>query len=254
MDMAKRWRAALLGLLGLTLALAMERGVAAEVRVAVAANFTATMQQLVERFERQSGHQVLVSYGSSGKLYAQLLNAAPFDLFLSADSARPQRLEQEGLALPGSRFTYALGRLTLWSSDKALVVEGGKVLASDRYRRLAVANPKTAPYGVAALETIDALGLRAAVTDRLVYGENIAQTYQFVASGNAQLGLVALAQVQATQQGSWWLVPAALHAPLRQQAVLLKRGKDNAAATALHAYLQSDEARGIIKAGGYDVE
>lgn len=227
---------------------------AAETRVAVAANFTATMQQLVTAFERHSGHRVLVSYGSSGKLYAQIVNGAPFELYLSADDERPQRLEQDGMALAGSRFTYAVGRLALWSAEPGLVDGQGQVLSSGGFQRLAVANAKTAPYGVAALEVLNALGLRAVLISRLVYGESIAQTYQFVATGNAELGLVALAQVEANRRGSWWVVPAHLHAPLRQQAVLLERGKDNAAATALHAYLQSAEARGIIKAGGYDVE
>lgn len=224
------------------------------VNVAVAANFHAPMQQLAAHFQQQSGHQLLLSSGSSGKFYAQIRNGAPFDVLLSADDEIPQRLENEQLAVPGSRFTYAIGQLVLWSAKPGLVDAQGAVLKGNAFRHLAIANPKLAPYGRAAQETLRALGLADSLAGKLVSGENIAQTYQFVASGAAELGFVALSQVQADRQaaaGSLWRVPAKLHQPIRQDAVLLLPGRDKPAAQALLAYLRSAPVQAQIRSFGY---
>jgi molybdate transport system substrate-binding protein len=227
---------------------------AAEVVVAVAANFTAPMQKIAAAFEKDTGHKALLSFGSSGKFYAQIENGAPFQMFLSADDEKPARLEQEGLAVPGSRFTYAVGTLVLWSARPGLVDNKGAVLRNGQFNKLAVANPKLAPYGAAAVETLSALGLKAALQPRFVEGENIAQTFQFVQTGNAELGFVALSQVMQDGRiasGSAWIVPDSLHSPIRQDAVLLSNGRGNAAATALATYLKGDKARAIMRAYGY---
>jgi molybdate transport system substrate-binding protein len=227
-----------------------------QVQVAVAANFAVPMQQIAAGFEKDTGHQALLSTGATGKFYAQIKHGAPFQVLLAADDETPARLEAEGLGVRGSRFTYAVGRLVLWSTKEGLVEEGGKVLATDRFNKLAIANPKLAPYGAAAVEVLNRIGLLAAVEPRLVQGENIAQTHQFVASGNADLGFVALAQVWKYGKltgGSGWIVPADLHAPIRQDAVLLTPGADSAAARALLKHLQGDAARAVIRAFGYDL-
>ncbi len=196
---------------------------AGEVHVAVAANFRAALSEIVKTFERTTGHTALVSSGSSGKFYAQIKHGAPFDVFLSADVTRPQLIEEEQLAVPGSRFTYAVGRLTLWSTDSNMLkTDGPTVLSKVHFDHLAIANPKTAPYGTAAQQTLQALGVWNHVKDRLVQGENIGQTFHFVFSHNAQLGLVARSQVVdpiINGTGSRWDVPEDLHEPLRQQAV-----------------------------------
>ncbi|RCX32046.1 molybdate ABC transporter substrate-binding protein [Thioalbus denitrificans] len=244
-------------LLASTALLPHSAAMAAEVNAAVAANFTAAMKEIVTAFEAATGHKVLASYGSTGKLYAQIVNGAPFGLFLAADAARPKRLEEEGKAVPGSRFTYAVGRLVLWSPAPDRVDGEGTVLKSGEFSRLAIANPKTAPYGTAAMEVLEGLGLEAAVSDRLIRGDSITQTYQFVASGNAELGFVALSQVALLPEekvGSRWLVPQSLYAPLQQQAVLLKEGAGNPAAVALAEYLKSPAARAVIEAYGYGTE
>ena len=246
----------MLGLTLLGLAL-VPQAVAAEVKVAVAANFTAAMQQLAPVFEQRSGQRLSISYGSTGKLYAQVVNGAPFEVFLSADDRRGSDLIRQGYAVAGSEFIYASGRLALWSRQPGLVDAEGAILQSDSFRKLAIANPKTAPYGAAAVETLQALNLYEKLRPRLVQGENIAQTQQFVHSGNAELGLIALAQVKSlvpAQQGSYWLVPASLHRPVRQQAVLLKRGKQSQTARAFLVFLQSTEARAIIRNLGYDTD
>lgn len=227
---------------------------AGEVQVAVAANFTAPMQDIAALFAKETGHRALLSFGSTGKFYAQIRHGAPFDVFLSADDKTAGRLVSDGKAVATSLVPYALGSLVLWSPDAALVDAHGKVLATGRFAHLALANPKLAPYGAAAMQTLDQLGLAQKLQPRLVMGENIGQTYQFVHSGNAELGFVALAQVMKDgkiSQGSAWRVPAALHAPLRQDAVLLVQGKDNAAAAALLAYLKSDAARAVMRSYGY---
>ena len=227
---------------------------AADVPVAVAANFSAPMQKIAAAFEQDTGHKAIVSFGATGKLYAQISNGAPFQVFLAADEATPARLEREGKAVDGSRFTYAVGQLALWSADASTVDAQGAVLKTGNFKHLAVANPKLAPYGAAAMQVLDQLGLTARLQPRLVTGENIAQTYQFVASGNAQLGFVALSQVMEggkITQGSAWQVPPQLHAPIRQDAVLLATGKDNPGATALLQYLRGDKARAVVQSYGY---
>lgn len=228
---------------------------AAEVSVAVAANFAAPLKRIAAAFEQHSGHRVLSAVGSTGSLYAQVVHGAPFQVFLSADQKTIARLESEGHAVAGSRYTYATGRLALWSAQPGLVDDRAEVLRSARFQRLAIANPKLAPYGAAALEALDQLGLRGALQPRIVQGENIAQVHQFIASGNAQLGFVALSQVVQEGRptgGSVWVVPTGLHAPLKQDAALLKRGADSGAARAFLEFLRSDAARAIIRAHGYE--
>lgn len=227
---------------------------AGEVHVAVAANFAAPMRVLAAEFERATGHKVVLAFGSTGKFYAQIQHGAPFELFLAADETTPAKLETEGATQPGSRFIYALGRLVLWSPDTRLVDAQGAVLRQGRYRHLAIAAPRLAPYGAAAIETLAGLGLLEQVRSRFVQGENIAQTYQFVASGNAELGFVALSQVYRDGDllgGSAWVVPSHLHQPIRQAAVLLNRGRHNPAAIALLEFLQTAKARAVIEACGY---
>ena len=228
---------------------------AAEVSVAVAANFTAPMQKIAAAFEQDSGHKARLAFGSTGRFYAQIQQGAPFQLLLAADDETPAKLEREGLGVAGSRFTYAIGRLVLWSPQPGLVDEQGLVLRQGRFDKLALADPKLAPYGAAAIESLTRLGLLQQLQAKIVLGENIAQAYQFVASGNAQLGLLALSQVYADGQlrtGSAWILPARLHRPIRQDALLLTPGKGNPAATALLRYLQGDKARAIIRAHGYE--
>ena len=228
---------------------------AAEVSVAVAANFTAPMQKIAALFEQSSGHKAMLSFGSTGKLYAQIRNGAPFQILLSADAKTPAKLEAEGQSVVGSRFTYAVGKLALWSNQNGLVDTQGAVLRSGQFKRLALADPKLAPYGAAAVETLAKMGLLADVTPKIVYGENIAQTYQFVYTGNAELGFVALSQIFSDGKlgsGSAWIVPADMHTPIRQDAVLLKTGENQPAARALMAFLRSDAALAVIRSFGYD--
>jgi len=241
----------------LTLALAVlgsGHARAGEVRVAVAANFTSAMKDIAADFERRSGHHVVLSFGSTGSLYAQIHHGAPYDLFLAADERRPKLLEQEGTAVAGTRFTYAIGRLVLWSAKPGVVDARGDVLKHGSFARLAIANPKTAPYGAAAQQVLEHLKLWHALQPRIVRGENIAQTHQFVATGNAELGFVALSQVVKTGGGSQWQVPQTLYPPIRQQAVLLVRGKDKPAAHALLDYLRSAAGRNVIERFGYGTE
>ena len=227
---------------------------AGEVTVAVAANFTAPMQKIALAFEQDTGHKAQLAFGATGKFYAQIKNGAPFAVLLAADDETPARLEKEGLAVAGARFTYATGRLALWSKSPNLVDEKGEVLRSNSFNKIAIADPKLAPYGMAAMEVIYKLGVQANVVPKLVQGESIGQTYQFVSTENAQLGFVALSQISIDgriTQGSAWVVPQHLHTPLKQDVVLLNAGKDNAAAQALLKYLQSDTAKTIIKSYGY---
>lgn len=228
-----------------------------EVQVAVAANFTAPMQKIAADFARDTGHRAVLAFGATGKFYAQIRNGAPFEVLLAADEQTPARLQEEGLGVPGRRFTYAVGRLALWSPRAGYIDPEGQVLADGDFRHLALANPKTAPYGAAALQTLEYLGLCARLQPRFVQGENIAQAHQFVASGNAELGFVALSQVfeqGRVTHGSAWIVPAGQHRPIRQDALLLRRGEHNPAAQALLDYLQGDSARALIRAYGYQVE
>ena len=229
---------------------------AEEVQVAVAANFSAPMQVIAAAFKKDTGHKARLAFGSTGKFYAQIKNGAPFQVLLSADAETPARLEREGMTVAATRFTYAIGKLALWSAKKGMVDGSGTVLSKGGYAHLAIANPKLAPYGAAAIEVLKHLSLLEAVQPRLVQGENIAQTYQFVASGNAELGFVALSQITKDGKlikGSAWIVPTNLHAPIRQDAVMLVNGKGNAAASALMAYLKSDKAKAVIRAYGYDI-
>ncbi|WP_310625440.1 molybdate ABC transporter substrate-binding protein [Limnohabitans sp.] len=232
---------------------------AGEVMVAVAANFTAPMQKIAQAFEQDTGHKAHLAFGATGKFYAQIKNGAPFAVLLAADDETPARLEKEGLAIAGTRFTYATGRLALWSKSPSLVDDKGEVLRSPNLDKLgihkmAIADPKIAPYGVAAMEVLNKMGVQANVAPKLVQGESIGQTYQFVSTENAQLGFVAMSQISfegCVTQGSAWVVPQSLYTPLKQEAVLLNHGKDNAAAHALLKYLQGDKARTLIRQYGY---
>jgi molybdate transport system substrate-binding protein len=223
---------------------------AAEVKVAVAANFTAPMKVIAQQFATDTGHRAIVSYGSTGKLYAQILNGAPFDIFLAADQDRPALIEHKGLGQ--SRFTYATGQLVLWSSDPGLLDGNAESLRSLGIARLAIANPKTAPYGNGALQIIKALQLTESVEHKLVRGDNIAQTYQFVMTGNAQAGFVAMSQVAGDATGSRWIPPQSMYDPLHQDAVLLQPG--NTAAGAFIAFLQGETAKETIRRYGYAVD
>ena len=228
---------------------------AGQVQLAVAANMAAPMQKIAADFARATGHEAVVALGSTGRFHAQIRSGAPFEVLLAADEETPARLEREGLGVRGSRFTYAIGRLVLWSADPAGVDPQGQVLRRPPAGRLAIADPKLAPYGAAALATLQRLGVLPAWQPHLVQGENIGQAYQFAASGAAALGLVALAQVMADgkiRRGSAWIVPANLHAPLAQDALLLQRGQSNPAAAAFLAYLRSDAARATLRGYGYD--
>ena len=228
---------------------------AGEVLVAVAANFTEPMKQIAVDFENASGHTLNLTFGSTGKFFAQIKHGAPFDVLLSADDETPRKLEAEAAAVEGSRFTYAIGKLVLWSANSAIVEARGEVLKRGGFDHLAIANPKLAPYGAAAVETMKALGLFDSLAPTFVQGENIAQTYQFVQTGNALLGFVALSQVIGpdgqVKSGSMWRVPESLYSPLRQDAVLLDKGRGNAAAKALLDYLKGKDARTVIQAYGY---
>lgn len=236
------------------IACALAGGVAAaEVQVAVAANFTAPMQKIAADFEKDTGHKLLLAFGATGKFYAQIKNGAPFEILLAADDTTPTKLGKEGAAVPASQFTYAIGTLVLWSAKPAVVDAAGDVLKKGSFDHIAIANPKLAPYGAAAVETMKALGVADALQPKLVMAENIAQTYQFVASGNALLGFVALSQVlkDGKIEGSSWVVPADLYQPIRQDAIILDKGKGNAAAEALMKYLKGDKAKAVIKSYGY---
>lgn len=244
-----------IGLLGALLAVSMPVANAGEVSVAVAANFTGPMEKIAPAFEQATGHKALIAYGTVGKFYAQIKNGAPFDVLVSADSVTPMRLEQDGLALPESRYTYAIGKLVLWSSKPGLVDDKGEVLRKGDFKFLSIANPKVAVYGAAAVEVMKKMGVDTALEPKFVYGENITQAYQFVATGNADLGFVALSQIYKDGKyaaGSYWMVPPSDYSQIRQDVVLLVRGKDNPAAAALLAYLKSDAARKVIRAHGYE--
>lgn len=227
---------------------------AGEVQVAVAANFTAPVQVIAADFEKDTGNKVVASYGATGQFYAQIKNGAPFEVFLSADDTTPAKLESEGMTVPGSRFTYAIGALALWSAKDGYVDANGDVLKKNEFRHLAIANPKTAPYGLAATQALDKLGLAQAIAPKIVEGQNISQTQQFIATGNAELGFVALSQIYKNGKitsGSAWMVPESLHEPIKQDAVILTKGKDNAAAKAFVEYLKGPKAAAVIKSFGY---
>ena len=227
-----------------------------EIPVAVAANFTAPMQKIAAEFEKETGHKVVASFGSTGKFYAQIKAGAPFELLFAADDETPAKLIKEGDGIAASQFTYAIGKLALWSKKEGYVDGAGEVLRKSDYQHLAIANPKLAPYGAAAVETLKALGLAESVRAKLVTAENIGQAHQYVASGNAELGFVALSQIYQDgkiREGSAWIVPTRYYSTIRQDAVLLIKGKDKPAAAALAAYLKSDKAKATIKSYGYDL-
>lgn len=227
------------------------------IHVAVASNFTQTMRELVQAFSAASEHEVRLSFGASGTFHAQISNGAPFALLFSADQAVPERLEQEGRIVPGSRFTYARGRLVLWSADPRLVAEGGEIPGSGEFRRLALANPALAPYGRAALQVLATLDPEGTLDKKLVQGENVGQTFQFVSTANAELGFVALAQVLQPGSGEWragsgWLIPETLHDPIEQDVVWLKQAANSKAVPALLDFIRGPEGRAIIAAHGYE--
>jgi molybdate transport system substrate-binding protein len=223
---------------------------ATETHVAVAANFTDAAEQIAKAFKQKTGDEAILIFGSSGQLYTQISQGAPFQVFLAADQARPEKAVKEGLAVKGSRFTYASGKIVLWSKDPKLV-QGEATLESGKFEKIAIANPFAAPYGAAAVQAMKALGLYQQLERKIVQGNNIAQTYQFVATGNAELGFVALSQVANESEGSRWLVPGNLYVPIRQDAVLLKRGADSEAAKAFLAFLKGPGAAKIMESFGY---
>ncbi|AZE73100.1 Molybdenum ABC transporter, substrate-binding protein ModA [Pseudomonas synxantha] len=227
-----------------------------EVQVAVAANFTAPIQAIAADFEKDTGHKLVAAYGATGQFYTQIKNGAPFEVFLSADDTTPQKLEAEGDTVKGSRFTYAVGTLALWSAKEGYVDAKGDVLKKNQFQHLSIANPKAAPYGLAATQVLARQDLTELVKDKLVEGQNITQAYQFVSTGNAELGFVALSQIYKdgkVTKGSAWIVPASMHDPIKQDAVILNKGKDSAAANALVDYLKGPKAAAVIKSYGYEL-
>ncbi len=227
-----------------------------QVSVAVASNFTAPMRQIAQAFEHDTGHKAILSFGATGQFYAQIRSGAPFAVLLAADSETPAKLEKEGLGVAGSRFTYATGRLVLWSKRPNFVDDKGAVLMTAQFAKIAIANPKLAPYGAAALQVMDRLNVSTGLAPKIVEASNIAQAFQFVSSGNAALGFVALAQVVEggkIKDGSGWIVPSALHDPIKQDAVLLANARTSVAAQSFMQYLRSDKAREIILSYGYDL-
>lgn len=239
---------------GLALSLVAFTAQADEVQVAVAANFTAPIQAIAQSFEKDTGHKLVAAYGATGQFYTQIKNGAPFQVFLAADDSTPAKLEQEGETVKGSRFTYAIGTLALWSAKDGYVDDKGEVLKKNAYEHLSIANPKAAPYGLAATQVLSKLGLADTTKPKIVEGQNITQAYQFVSTGAAELGFVALSQIYKdgkVTSGSAWIVPSELYEPIKQDAVILNKGKDNAAAKALVEYLKGPKAAQIIKSYGY---
>ncbi len=225
---------------------------AAQTNVAVAANFTEAAKEIAEAFKQKTGHEAILSFGSSGQFYTQITQDAPFQVFLSADSERPKKLEDDGLGVSGSRFTYAIGKLVLWSRTPGLV-KGEETLKASTFAKLSICNPAAAPYGAAAVETMKALKLDDALRPKLVEGANITQAFQFAQTGNADLGFIALSQLTGNETGSRWIVPQTLYTPIRQDVVLLKKGASNEASTAFMAFLKGPEARAVIEKYGYEI-
>lgn len=221
-----------------------------EIKVAVAANFTEPAKQIAAAFEKATGHKLLLSFGATGQFYAQISQGAPFEVFLAADKKTPAKAVTEGLAIPGSQFTYAVGKLVLYSTAPGLVT-GADALTSPAFSKIAIANPATAPYGAAAVEVMKALGVWDALASRIVQGQNIGQTYQFVKTGNAEIGFVALSQIALLEGGSRWVVPAELHRPIQQDAVLLRAGESSQASRAFLDFLKSKEGQAVIETFGY---
>jgi molybdate transport system substrate-binding protein len=236
--------------------LAVAPAFAEQVLVAVAANFVPPFREIAIEFERTTGHNVQVAAGSSGNFYSQIKNGAPFDVFFSADNERPKLLGEEGFGVKDSRFTYAIGRLVLWSPNADLI-KGEETPRFKQYKRLAMANPKTAPYGVAAMQAMQKLELWEGIQSQIVMGESLGQTMGFIESGNAQLGFVALSQVldpKIKGKGSRWDVPTNLHEPIKQDVILLTKGKNNPAAKALMEFMGSPQAKAIIERYGYELK
>jgi molybdate transport system substrate-binding protein len=227
---------------------------AADVSVAVAANFAVPMKIIAQDFERTTGYKAVLSFGGTGQFYAQIKNGAPFAVLLAADTLTPAKIEKEGLGVAGTRLTYAIGQLVLWSKKPGLVDDQGEILKTGNFSKIAIANPKLAPYGSAAIEVLNHLGIMSQVKPKIVEGSNIAQAYQFVFSENASLGFVAMSQVYEDgklKQGSGWIVPAKIYSPIKQDAILLNSGRNNPAAIALMTYLQSEAAKAVIHKFGY---
>jgi len=224
-----------------------------ETKVAVAANFTEPAKEIATLFKQKTGYDAVLSFGASGPFYTQITQDAPFQVFLSADEKRPKDAVDNGLAIADSRFTYAIGKLVLWSKSID-VTKGDDALKAGAFNKLSIANPTAAPYGAAAIEAMKALGVYAAIEPKIVQGATIAQAFQFVATGNAELGFVALSQLASVTAGSRWLVPDALYKPIRQDAVLLKKGADDVASRAFMAFLKGAESKAIIQKYGYVVE
>ena len=225
---------------------------AEEIRVAAASNFKHALQEISRQFEMRSGHKVRLIHASTGKLYAQIVNAAPFDIFLAADSRRPQLLEQQGQIVEASRFTYAIGRLVLWTPERGKLEQPIETLRKAGFSRLAIANPKLAPYGAAAQQLLQSQNLWQPLQRKLVRGENVGQAYQFIKTGNAQLGFVAQALIKrpgVSIEGSYWLVPQSMHDPIQQQAVLLR---DSPATRAFVEFMRSQQVINILSEFGYD--
>lgn len=246
-------RTALIGLMAMAAAAVTGPALAATTQVAVAANFTEPAKEIAEAFGKATGHTATLSFGSSGQFYAQIAHGAPFEVFLSADAERPAKAEAEGLSVKGSRFTYATGRLVLYSRTPGFADKGAAVLKAGKFEKIAIADPVAAPYGLAAVETMKSLGVYEALKPKIVQGTSIAQAWQFTSTGAAEVGFVALSQIVTQKGGSLWVVPAKNHTPIDQQAVLLTTAKDNAAAKAFLAFLKGPQAKAIIKRYGYEV-
>ena len=242
----------LLCLVGLVGGLSVAPVEAATVQIAVASNFMDPAQEIASAFSAKTGHQTNLNFGPSGQIYLQITHGAPFEIFLSADKERPQQAEKDGFSVDGTRFTYALGRLVLYSTKSGYLDPYGKVLARGDFEHLAIADPAVAPYGLAAVESLSKLGLYDRLKPKIVQASSIAQTFQFVQTGAAEVGFVALSQVINRQGGSRWIVPTTLHNPIDQQGVLLKTGENNPAARAFMVFLKSPTARAIIRRYGYE--
>ena len=223
---------------------------AASTNIAVAANFTEAAKEIAAAFKAKTGHEAVLSFSASGQFYTQIKESAPFQIFLSADEERPKKLADEGLAVADSRFTYAIGKLVLWSKD-ANAIKGEDTLKANAFAKLSIANPAAAPYGVAAIETLKALNVYEAIAPKIVQGNTIAQAFQFIDTGNAEVGFIALSQLAGNTGGSRWMVPQNLYSEIRQDAVLLKTGAANEAATGFMTFLKGPEARAIIEKYGY---
>jgi molybdate transport system substrate-binding protein len=240
----------LLLLVAIFSAMLTDRTMADTVHVAVASNFTEAARELAHTFRKNTGHEAILSFGSSGQLYTQIRESAPFEVFLSADEERPKKLVEEGLAVSNEEFTYAIGKLVLWSK-KSGFVKSEETLKKGDFSKIVIANPAAAPYGVAAIEAMKTLNVHGALQPKIVQGNSIAQTFQFINTDNAELGFIALSQIPNQKEGSWWIVPETLYKPIYQDAVLLKTGEKSDAAKAFMKFLKGSVAQSIIQKSGY---